>query len=259
MKPKKDLRFDPTLNPGIFLGYAMQPGFIWRNEYLVASLKDLMEKKFNEAVQVVRVNQLTVPDGPFVYPLKGRYKAIREGLYDALSLDAPSDPKKMDAQTIEDLVSPRKNAEPGPVEGEEEFEQLMREVGLESDDIEVINPKTGSTEYISKDDPSYYDSSGFKGRRYKGSSKPKDIPTFLWRGASKAARERAKREALLKEATEKHDAAVAKERKYNRVIDRLATSAVPQSKHRSHIRREFHSRNASHLSSGGLAWWKPLP
>ena len=66
--------------------------------------------------------------------------------------------------------------------------------------------------------PSYYDSSGFKGRRYKGSSKPKDVPTFLWRGASKAARERAKREALLKEVTEKHDAAVAKERKYNRLL-----------------------------------------
>jgi hypothetical protein len=40
------------------------------------------------------------------------------------------------------------------VEGEEEFEQLMREAGLDSDDIEVINPITGSTEYISKDDPS---------------------------------------------------------------------------------------------------------
>ena len=109
----------------------------------------------------------------------------------------------MDAQTIEDLVSSKKDIAQGSVEGEEEFEELMREAGLETDDIEVINPITGSTEYISKDDPSYYDSSGFKGRRYKGSSKPKDIPTFLWRGASKAARERAKREALLKEATEK--------------------------------------------------------
>ena len=230
LKPKKDLRFDPTSNPGVFLGYAMQPGFVWRNEFLVASLKDLMEKEFNESVQVVRVNQLTVPDGPFVYPLKGRYKAIREGLYESLSLDTPPDPKKMDAQTIEDLVAPRKAVEPGPVEGEEEFEQLMREAGLESDDIEVIDPKTGKSEFISKDDPSYYDASGFKGRRYKGSSKPKDIPTFLWRGASKAARERAKREALLKEAAEKHDAAVAKERKYNRVIDRFATSAVKESK-----------------------------
>jgi len=136
----------------------------------------------------------------------------------------------MDAQTIEDLVSSKKAIAQGSVEGEEEFEELMREAGLETDDIEVINPITGSTEYISKDDPSYYDSSGFKGRRYKGSSKPKDIPKFLWRGASKAARECAKREALLKQAAEKHDAAVAKERKYNRVIDRFVTSAVPKSK-----------------------------
>jgi len=120
----------------------MQPGFIWRNEFLVASLKDLTEKDFNESVQVVRVNQLTVPDGPFVFPLKGRYKAIREGLYESLSLDAPSDPKKMDAQTIEDLVSSKKAIAQGSVEGEEEFEELMREAGLETDDIEVINPIT---------------------------------------------------------------------------------------------------------------------
>ena len=59
----------------------MQPGFVWRNAFLVASLKDLMEKDSNESVQVVRVNQLTVLDGPFVYPLKGRYKAIRECLH----------------------------------------------------------------------------------------------------------------------------------------------------------------------------------
>ena len=68
MKPKKDLRLDPTSNPGVFLGYAIQRGFMWRNEYLVASLKDLIEKDFNEPVQVVRVNQLTVPDGPFIFP-----------------------------------------------------------------------------------------------------------------------------------------------------------------------------------------------
>jgi len=41
----------------------------------------------------------------------------------------------------------------------------MREAGLDSDDIEVINPITGSTEYISKDDPSYYDASGFNDTR----------------------------------------------------------------------------------------------
>lgn len=181
------------------MGYAIQPGFVWRGEYLVASLKDLMEKEFTDAVQVNRVNQITVPDGPFVFPLKGRYKAIREGLYESLSLDdhGPS-LEKMDAKTVDDLVADRKKPIIHFDDDEDELEELLREAGLESDDIEVINPKTGSKEVIAKDDPSYYDSSGFKGRRYKGSSKPKDIPSFLWRGASKAARERAKREALLK-------------------------------------------------------------
>ena len=135
----------------------------------------------------------------------------------------------MDAETIEDLVANRKTAAKEIDDGEGELEELLREAGLDGDeDIEVINPKTGSKEYISKDDSSCYDSSSFKGRRYKGSSQPKDMPTFLWQRASKAARERAKREALLKDAAEKHDAAAAKERKYDRVINRLAATAEPK-------------------------------
>ena len=39
LKPKKDLRFDPTSNPGVFLGYAMQPGFVWRNEFPCSIIK----------------------------------------------------------------------------------------------------------------------------------------------------------------------------------------------------------------------------
>ena len=94
LKPKKDLRSGPASNPGVFLGYAMRPGFIWTNEYLVASLKDLMEKDFNEPVPVIRVNQLTAPEGPFIYPLKGRYKATREGFYESLSLAALQTPRR---------------------------------------------------------------------------------------------------------------------------------------------------------------------
>ena len=85
-------------------------------------------------------------------------------MYDSLSLEALPDPKKIAAETIEDLVSSKKTVFQRSEEGEEELE-LMREAGLETDDIEVINPITRSTEYISKDDPSYYDCSGFKGRR----------------------------------------------------------------------------------------------
>ena len=130
----------------------------------------------------------------------------------------------------------------------------MREAGLDGEeDIEVINPKTGSKEYVAKDDPSYYDSSGFKGRRYKGTSKPKDIPTFLWRGASKAARHRAKREALLKEAAEKHDAAVAKERKYDRVINLFAATAESKPSTTGDASEDFIPAMPVFLNPGGVA------
>ena len=80
-------------------------------------------------------------------------------------------------------------------------------------------------------DPSYYDSSGFKGEG-EGIRDPPNQRTFLhffgW-GPLKRL-ENVPNEALLKEAAEKHDAAVAKERKYNRVIDRFATSAVTEPK-----------------------------
>ena len=72
LRPMKDLRFDPTLNPCIFLEYAIQPGFIRRNEYIVASLRDFLEKGFRRTRSSHSCyNQLTVPEGPFIYPLKG--------------------------------------------------------------------------------------------------------------------------------------------------------------------------------------------
>ena len=43
----------------------------------------------------------------------------------------------------------------------------------------------------------------------------------------------------MKEAAEKHDAAVAKERKYNRVIDRLAASAKPKPKDVENVPDDF--------------------
>ena len=54
--------------------------------------------------------------------------------------------------------------------------------------IEVIDPTTGKIEKIARNDPSYYSASGFKARRYKGSSKPMDIPTFIWQSMSVKAR-----------------------------------------------------------------------
>ena len=51
----------------------------------------------------------------------------------------------MNAETIDDLVASRKAAAKEIDDGEDEFEELLREAGLDGDeDIEVTNPKTGS-------------------------------------------------------------------------------------------------------------------
>ena len=61
----------------------------------------------------------------------------------------------------------------------------------EDDLVEVINPKTGEVEKISKNDPTFYDAGGLKARKYNKSSKPKDIPPFVWQAMSIKARREA--------------------------------------------------------------------
>ena len=62
---------------------------------------------------------LDVPGGPLTFPLKGRYKVIREGLSDSLDFGSTPDLKKMDAETIDDLVASRKPAPKEIDEGED--------------------------------------------------------------------------------------------------------------------------------------------
>ena len=50
-RPKKHMKFDPTSEPGIFLGYIIHPGFHWRKEFAVASLKQLNDASFDELSQ----------------------------------------------------------------------------------------------------------------------------------------------------------------------------------------------------------------
>jgi len=68
----------------------------------------------------------------------------------------------------------------------------------DKDMIEVINPTTGVVEKIRKDDPQYYSADGLKTRRYRGSSKPIDIPSFVWQSMSVKARREAIREEQMK-------------------------------------------------------------
>ena len=70
-------------------------------------------------------------------------------------------------------------------------------------EVEVINPMTGGIERIKANDPSFYSADGFKARRYKNSSKPENIPPFIWKSMSlkerrNAIAEEQKRLALYK-------------------------------------------------------------
>ena len=46
-KNKDGLRFDPTSSPGLFLGYAIHPEFMWRKEFMVVPTKGLIENEAN--------------------------------------------------------------------------------------------------------------------------------------------------------------------------------------------------------------------
>ena len=53
------------------------------------------------------------------------------------------------------------------------------------------DPKTAKREFIKRGDASFYSASGYKTRRYKGSSKPIDIPSFVWQAMSVKERRKA--------------------------------------------------------------------
>ena len=87
-------------------------------------------------------------------------------------------------------------------------------------DVEVINPITGNTENIRSDDPSYYGGSGFKAHKNKNSSKPKEIPPFVWKSMSQKDR----RNAIAEE--QKTLALEEKEKKRARRVKSLPSLGV---------------------------------
>ena len=62
-------KFAPKGEGGIFLGYHIQPGFIWRQEYIVAPLKGSREAMENDDLRTLRVKRMELPIGDLVFPL----------------------------------------------------------------------------------------------------------------------------------------------------------------------------------------------
>ena len=62
-------KMSPNSSKGVFIGYHIQSGHVWRDEYLVAHLDGLDYKLSDGSVKVIRTKRLELPDGPFVFPL----------------------------------------------------------------------------------------------------------------------------------------------------------------------------------------------
>ena len=211
-----------------------------------------MDNTLDSSVPWVGTNKLALPDGDFVFPLKDRYNAIREGRIPGYMIsDDPPKPEDEDAKPVEELIdkSPMESSKPSKVPSTDEMVDLPKKGAFESgiydpgedeegkggssssssgkpkdppkdpfegvppeDMVEVVVPVTGEVTSIPKEGSSFYSAGGYKTRtrKYKGASKPPDVPSFLWKAASKAAREKEIRRYELEEARKKFKAAAAK-------------------------------------------------
>ena len=211
-RPNKPLKFEPTARAGIFLGYPIHPDFLWRHEFLVVPLRDLMDKDYDAPIAPMRVNQIKCPTGEFIFPMVDRHLMHMNGVMPGLEY-APEtpDPAAQDAPLQEDDL-------PAEMPGQEEedmddlelaknLEKLIEDTSVKepaSDDmVKVIDLKTSKGTLIPKEGGAHYDAGGVKARRYSGSSKPDSIPPFLWKTMSLKQR----RQAIVKEDREKARAA----------------------------------------------------
>eukprot|EP00435_Cladocopium_sp_Y103_P006156 s2440_g2.t1 len=101
-KNKEGLRFDPTSSPALFLGYAIHPEFSWRNEFMVAPTKNLLENEANGTAEVLRVLKI-IKSEDSKFPLQGRsvFGKYDPGQEEALGNHEPT-LEDQDAKPVED-------------------------------------------------------------------------------------------------------------------------------------------------------------
>ena len=69
-------KFSPTAAEGIFLGYHIQPGFIWKEEYLVAPLDKIEGAIEANDLKIIRSKKIELLKGDFVFPLTHGLEAL---------------------------------------------------------------------------------------------------------------------------------------------------------------------------------------
>ena len=82
--PKQNItkasKFAPKGEEEIFLGFHIQPGFIWRKECLLAPLKGSRDALANGTLKVVRAKRVEILRGDYTFPSPMKNPAIHQGL-----------------------------------------------------------------------------------------------------------------------------------------------------------------------------------
>ena len=107
--PKQNIaeasKFAPTGEEGIFVGFHIQLGFIWRKEYLLAPLKGSRDVLANGTLKVVRAKRVEIPHRDFTFPLADK---------------EPSKPPRLDDQDCyADGAGPDDDGDDGPPGGDD--------------------------------------------------------------------------------------------------------------------------------------------
>ena len=157
----------------------------------MVSVAKLNGSDFYEYHRPIKVHQLKVPDGEFMFPMVDRYNRVRDGLaHDAIERPVVESLTNQDAEQADEPAG----------NGEAKVEVTK-----------VIDPSTGALIDLPEGER-YYDSGGTLGRRYggsRGSKKPDSIPTHIWVNLSKKQKDKAISEEAAKVAREHHEGAEA--------------------------------------------------
>ena len=223
-----DSKFAPTGVEGIFLGYHIQPGFIWKEEYLVTPVKGCDFAFEIGNFPILRSKRMELLPGDFTFPMRSGQLALQESLrkpalsdqdcsWDRTESTQPrapsgetpggsspspgapnlddSDLKERLSEYLDQVAKENEDYVPEDVGAEEDW--LGRDIP-ESSKAATTEPKASST--LPRHDPKTmpdgrkvpkgYNWDGVRlVRDKKGSKRPPDTPSEFWHMYSKAQRE----------------------------------------------------------------------
>ena len=184
-------KLSPTSVEDVFLGYHVQPGHKWRGEYLVAKLEALDYHVEHNSLTIQRTKKIELLPGGFSFPLR-----VKQDRKEAI----PDDPKLNLIESPNPI--PLADADLAEYTPSEAPEGVLEQGGVEpeievtaADKAEDYKPDTTPAGVPI---PEGYHWDGLRVvKTYKGSKRPKDIPSDYWK--TLGPKDRAK---LLKEMDE---------------------------------------------------------